>query len=95
MASLMIVAALSIGAAADDPPKSKKRPSVEDVFKKLDQNDDRKVTLDEFKAFPAVKNKDAAAKAFKAADANEDGALSFAEFRDWAERMAERSREKQ
>ena len=76
--------------SADDPPKSKKRSSVEEVFKRLDKNNDGKVTLDEFKANPSIKNKDAAAKAFKSADANADEKLSLAEFRDWAEKMAER-----
>ena len=80
-------------APADDPPK-KKRQSLEDVYNKLDANHDGKVTLDEFRAFPGIKNKEAAAKAFKAADANADGALSLDEFRDWAERMSERRREK-
>jgi Ca2+-binding EF-hand superfamily protein len=78
--------------ATEDPPKSKKRQSVEEVFKRLDKNSDGKVTLEEFKAHPGLKNKEAAAKAFKAADANADDKLSLAEFRDWAEKMAERSK---
>ena len=81
---------LAIASNADDPPKSKKKSSIEDVFKRIDKNSDSKVTLDEFKAHPGIKNKDAAAKAFKAADANADGSLTLSEFRDWAEKMAER-----
>jgi len=87
----LLFATLSV-ALDDDPPK--KRQSVEDVFKKLDKNGDGKVTLDEFRAFPGIKDKEAAAKAFKKADANKDGSLSLDEFRDWAEKMSERRREK-
>jgi len=93
MTTLVLLFALAWSPApADDPPK--KRQSIEDVFKKLDKNHDGKVTLDEFRAFPGIKNKDAAAKAFDAADANGDGWLSLDEFRDWAEKMSERRREK-
>lgn len=81
---------LAVAVHADEPAQSKKKPSIEDVFKRLDKNSDGKVTLEEFKANPAIKNKDAAAKAFKAADANKDDVLTLAEFRDWAEKMAER-----
>jgi len=87
----LLFATLSV-ARDDDPPK--KRQSVEDVFKKLDKNGDGKVTLDEFRAFPGIKDKEAAARAFKKADANKDGSLSLDEFRDWAEKMSERRREK-
>jgi Ca2+-binding EF-hand superfamily protein len=91
--ALLIVSALGGSLAEDEPPK-KKRQSVEDVFKKLDKDSNGKVTKDEFQAHPGIKNKEAAAKAFKAADADADGLLSLAEFRDWAERMTERRREK-
>ena len=93
IASLMVSALFGFSSAADDPPK-KKRQGVEDVFKKLDKDGDGKVTKDEFQTHPGIKNKEAAAKAFKAADADADGSLSLAEFRDWAERMTERRREK-
>jgi len=92
MFALVLSSTLMLGlSAAEDPPKSKKRQSIEEVFKRLDKNSDGKVTLEEFKAFPALKNKEAAAKAFKAADADSDKKLTLAEFRDWAEKMAERS----
>jgi Ca2+-binding EF-hand superfamily protein len=87
LAALLI---LAIAFCADAPTQSKKKQSIEDVFKRLDKNSDSKVTLDEFKAHPGIKNKDAAAKAFKAADANADASLTLSEFRDWAEKMAER-----
>jgi Ca2+-binding EF-hand superfamily protein len=90
----LIVSALFGGSMSENDPPKKKRQSVEDVFKKLDKDSDGKVTKDEFQAHPGIKNKDAAAKAFKAADADADGLLSLAEFRDWAERMTERRREK-
>jgi Ca2+-binding EF-hand superfamily protein len=85
-----VIVGLAAFLAADDPPKSKKRQSIEDVFRKLDKNEDAKVSLEEFRAHPRIKNKEAAEKAFKAADADKNGALSLDEFRDWAERMAER-----
>jgi Ca2+-binding EF-hand superfamily protein len=93
IASLIVSAVLGGLSAADDPPK-KKRQSVEDVFKKLDKDGDGIVTKDEFQAHPGIKNKEAAVKAFKAADADANGSLSLTEFRDWAERMTERRREK-
>jgi Ca2+-binding EF-hand superfamily protein len=88
-----IVSALVCVSAGDDPPK-KKRQSLEDVFKKLDKDGDGKVTKAEFQAYPGIKNKEAAAKAFQSADADGNGSLSLDEFRDWAERMSERRREK-
>lgn len=93
LATLVVSALVCSSSAAGDPPK-KKRPSVEEVFKKLDKDGDGKVTRDEFQAHPGIKNKEAAAKAFKAADADADGSLTLDEFRDWAERMTERRREK-
>jgi len=65
--------------AAGDAAKPKKDPA--EVFKKLDANNDGKISLDEFKAGPAGKKDPAKAEEiFKKKDKDNDGFLTLEEF---------------
>lgn len=58
------------------------RPNPEAVFKKLDANDDKSISLDEFKAGPmAQKDPARAAEIFKKIDKDGDGKVTFEEFK--------------
>ena len=58
------------------------RPSPEEIFKKLDTNNDGVISLDEFKAGPrAQKEPDKAEAAFKKMDKDGDGKLTLEEFK--------------
>ncbi len=59
-----------------------KRPTPEEIFKKLDTNNDGVLSLDEFKASKRAQQDPAKAEAnFKAMDKNGDGVLSLEEFK--------------
>lgn len=66
--------------AAPGAEKPKRNP--EEVFKKLDANNDGSVSLDEFKAGPMGKKDPVKAEEiFKRKDANNDGKLTVDEFK--------------
>lgn len=73
--------ALGQGEAPKGPPKGK-RPNPEAIFKKLDTNNDQKLSEDEFKAGPMGKrDPERAAKAFKKGDTDNNGSMSLEEFK--------------
>ncbi len=65
-----------------EPPK-KVRMTVEEWFKKLDANNDKRLTLDEFKAVDWLKRapEPQVKKLFQKLDANSDKAVSLDEFK--------------
>ncbi|MEY5009654.1 MAG: hypothetical protein RLZZ253_793 [Verrucomicrobiota bacterium] len=68
--------------AADEKPKGEGKPKAnpEEMFKKLDTNNDGSLSLDEYKAGPAGKKDPAKAEeSFKKHDKNGDGKLSLEE----------------
>ena len=85
--------ATSLTFAQDEAPKGPKgpggpggpgkgRPNPEEVFKKLDTDNNGSLNLDEFKAGPmGQKDPERAAKVFEKLDADDDGALSLEEFK--------------
>ncbi len=73
--------------AAPGAEKPKHEPG--EIFKKLDANNDGKVTLEEFKASPMGKKDPAKAEEmFKKKDKNNDGSLSLEEFSAHGEKKA-------
>ena len=59
--------------------EEKKKPTAEERFKKLDSNNDKKLTKEEFTA--KAKDKDKAGKRFDKLDKNSDKSLSLEEFK--------------
>lgn len=79
--AVALVATLMLAAPTLAVGKGKGHVDPEARFKKLDTNNDSKVSLDEFKAaFPADKAVNAE-KRFKHMDTNGDGSLSLEEFK--------------
>lgn len=67
--------------APKGPPKGK-RPNPEAIFKKLDTDNDKALSEDEFKAGPMGKrDPERAAKVFKKSDTDNNGSLSLKEFK--------------
>ena len=66
-------------ATANAAQKSKKKP--EDVFKEMDSNQDKKLSLEEYVAGKKGRLKTAAEKIFKTKDKNKDNNLSLEEFK--------------
>ncbi len=67
--------------AQEKKGEKKPRPSLEERFKALDKNNDKSLSLDEFKAAPWFKDRpDRAEAAFKRMDADNDGKVTLDEF---------------
>lgn len=82
---------------AQDAPKKKdaqeghQHPSAEQIFQKLDGNNDGSLSLEEYSASPRFKDKQDAAKAsFEKMDSNSDGKVTLEEMKAaFAKRAAE------
>ena len=78
--ALLLGFALAFGSSAAFAAKPKTSP--EDLFKKLDSNNDGKLSLEEFKAGPAAQKDPTKAEAkFKKMDTNNHGFLTLEEFK--------------
>jgi Ca2+-binding EF-hand superfamily protein len=111
IAALAVAGFLSTSAYADDPPKPEKKgkgkqPDPEVIFKRLDTNNDGKISKDEFAKFAEIvrekvkekgKGKNANGKAadaiFARLDANGDGYVSLEEFKKLSE-MRQKKKDK-
>ena len=88
LSALVISASLALAAEGDKPkkpgegkPGEGKRPSPEEIFKKLDANADGSVSKDEFMAGPRAKQDPAkGGEHFTRMDTDKDGKLSKEEF---------------
>lgn len=82
-AAMVAVSFLAAGLLrADDAPKKKehKRPSPEQIIKKLDTDESHTLSLEEFSKSPRFKdNAEGAKKAFMRMDANKDGQVCVKE----------------
>ena len=78
---LGFVAACFGQAAAEDKKPEKKKPDPEAAFKKLDTNNDGKLTLEEFKVGKKGKALENAETAFGRLDKNKDKSVSLEEFK--------------
>jgi len=90
LSALALATSLSFGQEPTAGPKGPKgpgghpggRPNPEEIFKKLDANDDKSISLDEFKAGPMGKKDPAKAEeVFKKVDADSSGGVSLEEFK--------------
>jgi hypothetical protein len=91
LSALAMAATLTL--AEDQPPQppqkghegggKHERPNPEEIFKKLDTNNDGFLSLDEFKASPRAQHDDPAhvEEVFKKMDTNGDGKLTLEEFK--------------
>lgn len=101
MLVLAVVGVIGVGSAfADDAPKKggrKKgeRPSLEQIFKKLDANNDGSLTVAELAKSPRLKGDEDKAKAIIAKmDGDEDGKVSCKEFADHIKKMHAKHRKR-
>ena len=68
--------------AGPPPAERKPRPTAEEIFKKLDTNNDGVLSLEEFKAGPMGKKDPAKAEEiYKKMDVNADGKVTLEEFK--------------
>ena len=74
----MVLGVSGLVHAADEPKKEKQAPEA--VFAKLDANQDKALSLDEFCAGKEGKKKEAAEKQFGKKDKDGNGSLSLEEF---------------
>lgn len=85
LAVLALVAA-SFATSAHAQDKKKKDPDQQ--FAKMDANNDKKLSLDEFKGKRQGDKADAAEKAFKRLDKDNDGSVSLEEFKNRGKKKA-------
>ena len=89
----LVGAVAAAGAFADDAPKKKegkKRPSAEQIFKKLDTDQDGKLTVAELAKSKRIKDEAKAKEVLGRMDADKDGSVSLDEFTKYlAKRHAE------
>lgn len=81
--ALLAIAAVTVNAEDAKKPEAgaKKKPSPEEMFKKLDKDANGSVSKEEFLASPAAKKDEAkATERFTKLDKNADGSLSKEEF---------------
>jgi Ca2+-binding EF-hand superfamily protein len=82
--SLSLIASCLVAIPAMGAEKGKKKKADPDAaFARLDKDNDKKLSLDEFKG---KRDADKAGKAFKKLDKDNDGSLSLAEFKDRAKK---------
>jgi len=84
----ILVGSMAMATAADDAAKKKDKPGKKGARKGIiaaDKDNDKKITLEEFKTWAAAKKKpiegEKAAKIFARRDKNSDGALTKDELR--------------
>jgi len=93
MMVLAVVGVIGVGSAfADDAPKKgekkRERPSLEQIFKKLDADSDGSLTVAELAKSPRLKGDEAKAKAIiEKMDGNEDGKVCGKEFAGYIKKM--------
>jgi len=89
--TLVVVAvALAVGSFAHAKDKATKKAKAEDVFKKLDKNDDKKLSEEEFAAF--AKNSEKAKAIFQKVDTNRDKSISLEELKEWMKKVEARAK---
>jgi hypothetical protein len=75
------LATVAGSAVAQEKPDEKKKPDREAAFKKMDKNNDGKLTVEEFKANKKGKALENADKAYARLDKDKDGSVSLEEFK--------------
>lgn len=76
-----IAGMVSSPAFAAEKKKKKKKQDLDAVFKKLDKDGDKKLTLEEVKGKRTGKKAERAEKLFKRLDKDKDGSLTLEEFK--------------